>query len=394
MQDTLLSLLIEQSSPRFRLFVLSHDTGIQALPEHAIHLPLGSDHVLKRIRLRLWAFRQALNYHRPIRLAHRPFQQWLHAIASACKEPFYYSLIRCNNIRLLYNLNQHSISVPIPFIQTVWDINHRIHSYFPEFSYTRFGFEALDKEFLGNLSRASYVVTGTHVGANQLVQMVGISPTKTRVIPFPTPSLPTFSTTTIPIPDHHPFLFYPARLWPHKNHAVILHALVLLKQQYHLEFNFVSVGADSGNLVYLQDLAAELNISNQVYFLGEVDDNTLSALYRRAFALIFASAAGPDNLPPLEAMALGCPAIVAANEGTQEQFEDSVLTFSPYNANDLAQTIRHLAANSSLRDSLIRKGYHLAARRTPLAYVRMVLDIFEEFHAVARNWQRCDSTFI
>ncbi len=45
--------------------------------------------------------------------------------------------------------------------------------------------------------------------------------------------------------------------------------------------------------------------------LGLVDEDELIGLYQHAHALVYLSRFGPENLPPLEALALGCPAIVA-----------------------------------------------------------------------------------
>ena len=393
MQDSLLSILITNAPVKFRIYVLTYDSAVQELPGQAVHLPLGNRHWAKRLRYRLMSLRLALKYHWQSLPGNQRYKRWPEVIGRACREPSHYSLIRYHNIRLIYNLNQHSIPSPVPFIQTVWDANHRIHSFFPEFSYTRFGFEALDLSLRQSLVRCSYVVTGTEAGAKQLVQMLGVSASKIRVIPFPTPSLPPPSHSIIHTFGDYPFILYPARLWPHKNHSVIFHALAQLKQHYQIDFKLVSVGADSGNLEYLKSLALDLSISDRVHFAGEVDDNVLAMLYHKAFALVFASAVGPDNLPPLEAMAIGCPAIVARNEGTEEQFGDSVLTFSPYDEADLAKAIHCLATNPSLRVSLINKGKQLAAQQTPLSYVRMVFEIFEEFYLVARNWERCDSVF-
>lgn len=394
MQSTLLSLLIQNADSRFRIFVLSYDNTPHDLPANATHLSLDTSDLTKRFCRQFWAFSRSLSYHRRNIPRKRTFKQWLQAISRAYREPSHYSLIRHHNIRLIYNFNQHTISSPVPFVKTIWDINHRIHSFFPEFSYTRYGFSRLDLGLMEDLARCSYVVTGTNAGASQLVEMLGVSHTKVRVIPFPAPSLPEPSNSLPPIPADFPFILYPARLWPHKNHSVILHALVYLKNHFNFDLNFVSVGADSGNLRYLKNLAVDLKISKRVFFMGEVEDSMLSMLYRDAFALVFASAVGPDNLPPLEAMAMGCPAIVAKNEGTNEQFSDSVLTFSPYDESDLARVIQLLATDQELRESLISKGYKVASQQAPLNYIKKVLSIFDEFYAVTRNWDRCDSVFI
>lgn len=50
-----------------------------------------------------------------------------------------------------------------------------------------------------------------------------------------------------------------------------------------------------------------------VHGVGRVDDATLAALYRRAYALVFTSAYEGQGLPPLEALACGTPVVAMAN---------------------------------------------------------------------------------
>ena len=64
----------------------------------------------------------------------------------------------------------------------------------------------------------------------------------------------------------------------------------------------------SGNTCERQ--AAERGLAGAVHILGFVSDEELVALYQHAHALLYLSRFGPENLPPLEAFALGCPAIV------------------------------------------------------------------------------------
>jgi glycosyltransferase involved in cell wall biosynthesis len=69
-------------------------------------------------------------------------------------------------------------------------------------------------------------------------------------------------------------------------------------------FPLVFVGADKGNYQYIRELADELAISAQIYFLGFVPQEDLISLYRKAFAIAYVTFFGPENLPPLEAFAL------------------------------------------------------------------------------------------
>jgi glycosyltransferase involved in cell wall biosynthesis len=95
------------------------------------------------------------------------------------------------------------------------------------------------------------------------------------------------------------FVFYPTQSWPHKNHLHLLEAVQTLHRRHQWNGMLVCCGSDKGNLNYLKERATEFGIVER--------------------ALTFVSYFGPDNLPPLEAFALGCPVIASAIEGSEEQ---------------------------------------------------------------------------
>jgi glycosyltransferase involved in cell wall biosynthesis len=88
-------------------------------------------------------------------------------------------------------------------------------------------------------------------------------------------------------------------------------------------FPVVFCGSDKGNESYIKQMAAELDLADQVKFLGFVPQEDLCSLYRNAFALTYVTFNGPNGLPPLEAFALGCP--VVASKILGEQLGDGAL---------------------------------------------------------------------
>jgi glycosyltransferase involved in cell wall biosynthesis len=94
---------------------------------------------------------------------------------------------------------------------------------------------------------------------------------------------------------------------------------------------------------------------------------------------------GPENLPPLEAFALGCPVICARYDGATDQLGEAALYFSPYNAVELADCLRKLNA-SGLRDRLLKAGAEIARARTPQKYVEGIFRLLDEFQTVRRCW--------
>lgn len=127
--------------------------------------------------------------------------------------------------------------------------------------------------------------------------------------------------------SREPFLFYPARAWPHKNHARLYDAFALVRDS-HPELTLVLAGDDHGEL------------PRGVVSLGRISRDELIARYRRAAALVFPSLNEGFGFPPLEAMACGCPVAVARTTSLPEVCGDTAEYFDPRSAEDIAAGIQ------------------------------------------------------
>src|SRR5258708_18479979 len=134
----------------------------------------------------------------------------------------------------------------------------------------------------------------------------------------------------------------------------------------------VFTGSDKGNAQHVIEKTAELGLQDQVHMLGFVPRADLRALYSKAQALTFATFFGPDNIPPLEAFALGCPVIASRVSGAQEQLGDAALFFEPSDPQDLASAILTLSQDQQMRARMVKKGAQIAKMRPPQSYVAHV----------------------
>ena len=186
---------------------------------------------------------------------------------------------------------------------------------------------------------------------------------------------------------HPKFLFYPAHFWPHKNHINLLHSIHILKKDKLKLFDVVFVGSDKGNLSYVKDLADKLGINDQVYYLGFVPQKDLEKLYQVAFAMVYITFFGPDNIPPLEAFALGCPVIASKNIGYKDQLGDAVMAVNPKDPGEIASAILTLDKDSSARDNLISKGYKQVSMFSEIDYIQRLMTILDDFEPYRRCWK-------
>lgn len=124
-----------------------------------------------------------------------------------------------------------------------------------------------------------------------------------------------------------PFLFYPARFWPHKNHARLFEAVTLLRRE-RPELRLVCSGGGT------PPAAPE-----GVEIRGHVSDHELLRLYRTASALVFPSLYEGFGQPPLEAMACGCP-VACSNAGALPEIAgDGARLFDPTDPQAIAVAV-------------------------------------------------------
>jgi glycosyltransferase involved in cell wall biosynthesis len=278
-----------------------------------------------------------------------------------------------------------------PYVATVWDIQHRLTPWFPEMSVNG-TWDAREMSYRRFLQRASYIITGTEVGKSELKLCYEVGENRIKVLPHPTPAFtsknaePTGIQARLSLSE--PYLLYPAQFWPHKNHANLLQAIAILRDEHRLTLPLVFAGSEKGNIAYAKKIVRDLDLRDQVHFAGFVSQAELVDLYRGALALVYASFCGPENLPPLEAFSLGCPVLAADVPGSAEQLRDAALFFDPANPADLAKKILDLAVNEALRSDLVARGTARAKAWTAQDYCVGVLNVLDEFSAIRQCWPR------
>lgn len=304
--------------------------------------------------------------------------------------------IATNGIDIIWYLGPWCISMEVPYIITVWDLQHRRQPYFPEVS-RKGEWDQREQFYATRLRRASYVITGTHAGKAEIERFYQLPSERIKILPFPTPKFVLAALANegkevlakYNLPEG--YLFYPAQFWPHKNHVGLLLTIKLLRDKYNLIFPVVFVGSDKGNKPHIKQVVTELELSEQIHFLGFVPQEDLISLYRNAFALTFVTFFGPDNLPPLEAFALSCPVVASEVSGAQEQLGDAALLVDPKKPEQIALAIKSLWDDKHLRQTLVQRGLARASQWTGQDYVKAVFSILDEFEAIRRCWSHSQS---
>lgn len=141
---------------------------------------------------------------------------------------------------------------------------------------------------------------------------------------------------------------------PRKNFTRLIHAFENIKG-----YNLLIVGGK--NRVY----GNQDNTTNNknIKFLGRVSDEELINLYANAEAFIYPSLYEGFGIPPLEAMALGCPVLTSDISVLHEVCHDAALYFNPLDEKDMQSCIETFhCMDDSKKTDLIEKGYNNTKR--------------------------------
>ncbi|AZO01435.1 glycosyltransferase family 1 protein [Mesorhizobium sp. M9A.F.Ca.ET.002.03.1.2] len=115
--------------------------------------------------------------------------------------------------------------------------------------------------------------------------------------------------------------------------------------------------------------------SPDVIWLGRRSDAELGALLRDSLCLAFPSLVEGFGLPPLEAMALGCPVVMSDRASLPEIGGDAVLYASPCDENAWFDCFMRLVHEEGLRTKLIARGHARATRFQWAASAQRYLDL-------------------
>jgi len=246
----------------------------------------------------------------------------------------------------------------LPYVLTVWDLCHRDHPEFPEVAA---GSEfARREDFYRYAINRSYLTLSDSEELNgRIVHRYGADPDRLVAMPFQPASFASNAAeecgdgivARLGLPQN--YLFYPAQFWPHKNHVRILQALARLKNQ-GLQVPAVFCGGDKNNKGYVQSLAEELGVADQIVFTGFVDEREMQGLYFHSLALVMPTYFGPTNLPPLEAWSMKKPVIYSAPLAAQ--VGDAALCVNPDSVVELAEAIARVYNDGHLVETLVAKG--------------------------------------
>ena len=174
------------------------------------------------------------------------------------------------------------------------------------------------------------------------IARLGLDAARVRVVPLGVDH----ASLTPGTGEREPFLFYPARRWPHKNHERLFAAFARIREA-RPELRLVLTGGGD-----FSDVPAGVEAR------GHVAWAEVAALMQRASALVFPSLYEGFGLPPLEAMACGCPVACSNAAALPETVGDAARLFDPRDPAAIADAVLEVLADP---EPWVRRGLARAA---------------------------------
>jgi glycosyltransferase involved in cell wall biosynthesis len=223
----------------------------------------------------------------------------------------------------------------VPYVQTLHDVQHLDLPHLfsrAERAYRRVMYDRAAR-------RAAAVVTVSDFTKRRAVERLGLDERLVHVAHLGVDTPPHDDGVS---GERDGFVLYPARGWAHKNHGNLVTAVELLRRS-DPALRLVLTG---GGLDSLGPLPEWVEVR------GHVSDDELERLYRRAGVLAFPSLYEGFGLPPLEAMARGCPVAVARAGALPEVCGEAAEYFDPNDPADIAAGIDRARQGGDRRTGL------------------------------------------
>lgn len=214
--------------------------------------------------------------------------------------------------------------------------------------------------------KADAVITITEYSKKQIVQYVGIHPTKMHAIHLAPKTASALQHTqvineTALNGTTRKYILHIGVLEKRKNLLNLIKAFDLLLKEGFEDYDLVLAGNkvakskidDSENI---HQLINDLGLQQRVLLPGFITDEQLAHYYSHASLYAFVSVNEGFGLPVLEAFQHHLPTLVADNSCLPEVGGDAVITCDPYDIVDIKDKMKMILEDITLQKILIEKG--------------------------------------
>jgi glycosyltransferase involved in cell wall biosynthesis len=228
---------------------------------------------------------------------------------------------------------------------------------------------------------ASRIIATSHQTRNDLIHHLRVDPEKVEVI-YQSISERFFLKYYMDdldevrkrynLPEN--FILTVGTIEPRKNQLGVLKAI----HQHHIDIPYVIIGKITPYKEQILEYVKKYHLQNSVYFLHNVPDFDLPAIYHLATCMVYLSHYEGFGLPLVEAMACGCPVITSSVSSLPEIGDDSALYCNPEDEETVARLISKLINNPVFASEMGSKGENRAQLFHPEARINDLMAFYKK----------------
>jgi glycosyltransferase involved in cell wall biosynthesis len=225
--------------------------------------------------------------------------------------------------------------------------------------------------------KARHVLTVSEFSRREILDLLKPNPEKVTVVPNAVSTTIARLANEVTENRYGRYVLAVSSLDPRKNFSTILDAFARLPKS---DCQLVLVGSES--VIFIDPgLKKQIEQIPNAVFTGYLGDRELVALYRHAICLVYPSIYEGFGLPPIEAMACGCPVIVSRTTSLPEVCGNAALYCDPYDPQDWADKISEIIGNPTLSNDLRLRGFSQIRRYSWEKSAQSILDVVKRLTA-------------
>ena len=252
--------------------------------------------------------------------------------------------------------------------KTVVTVHDMVLHAFPETMRTRTRL-LLKLSLRRSMQRADRIVTDSEFSRREIAKYYPAYAEKVRVVPCGVDRKRFAPAEKAEIERvrqaHHlpaQYFLYLGTLEPRKNLVRLIRAYGLLRKRYPDAPPLVLAGGKGWQYESIFAAAEDAAVRGHIIFPSYIPSGDMAALYSGALAFVFPSLYEGFGMPPLEAMACGCPVLTANAASLPEAAGNAALLCNPQKVSAIEKGLERLLTDEPLREMLRQRGFERAAQ--------------------------------
>ncbi len=244
------------------------------------------------------------------------------------------------------------------------------------------------------LQRVDHIISVSRFTRDELVKFYGLDPGRITVIHlgvdrerFHPESGPEDDEALARLDIEPPYLLCVATLEPRKNLLTMIEGYArmtqILRAARQRPPRLVITGQPGWRVESLRQAVEGADLRDLVRLTGYLPDRVLPSLYRKAYALIFPSIYEGFGMPVLEAMACGCPVLMANAGALPEVGEDCAGYFNPRSSDSISRSLSGFLVDPHQRAHMRAAGLNHVKKFDWINTARGTLDVYRRVLANA-----------